>query len=123
VASGCAAVARAPHGALTSDVIYPLSPIQSLHDYLDEVLELTSSTKTARYDIRGWMTVEREPGCESHEGSPSGLLGEAAATALALLSHGQARIEPIATNDVDGSLRRNRAIVAAWVADNAEKRH
>jgi hypothetical protein len=26
--AGCAAVARAPHGALTSDVIYPLSPIQ-----------------------------------------------------------------------------------------------
>ena len=93
-----------------------------LHEYLDEVLDLTTSMETTQYDIRDWMTIEGEPGCESHVGSASGFLGEAAATALALLSHGQARIEPIATDDVEGSLRRNRAIVAAWFT-NSDKAH
>jgi hypothetical protein len=87
-----------------------------LHEHLQEVLELTTSTAMARYDIRGWTTLEGEPGCESHASSPSGFLGEAAATALALLSHGQAKVASIASEDVAGSLLRNRDAVAAWLA-------
>jgi hypothetical protein len=89
-------------------------------EYLQEILELSSSTAMARYDIRGWTTLEGEPGCESHSGSPSGFLGEAAATALALLSHGQAKVAPIASEDVAGSLLRNRTVVAAWLASTEE---
>jgi hypothetical protein len=87
-------------------------------EYLQEMLELTSSTAMARYDIRGWTTLEGEPGCESHAGSPSGFLGEAAATALALLSHGQAKVEPVAMNDVSGSLLRNRSSIATWLKNS-----
>jgi hypothetical protein len=93
-----------------------------IHEHLDEVLGLASSTAMARYDIRDWTTLEGEPGCESHAGSPSGFLGEAAATALALLSHGQAKVAPIAMDDVDGSLLRNRTAVAAWLA-SGDKTH
>lgn len=86
-------------------------------EYLTDILQLADSTMVARYDIRGWTTLEGEPGCESHTGSSSGYLGESAAVALLLLNHGTVKLEPIAAEDIQGSLRRNRQVLAAWVAE------
>jgi hypothetical protein len=98
-AQACAALARA-----------------NMSEDLADVLELASSTLVARYDIRGWTTLEGEPGCESHVSSSSGYLGESAATALLLLSHGQVKLEPVASKDIEGTLRRNQQLLARWVA-------
>jgi hypothetical protein len=93
-----------------------------LQDDLQEVLKLASSTDMARYDIRDWTTLEGEPGCESHSGSPSGFLGEAAATALALVSRGQAKVEPIPSEDVEGAIHRNYLAVSEWLASRDSPR-
>jgi hypothetical protein len=103
------------HGYVRGQACMALARVGT-RDHIKNILKIADSTVPASYAICGWTTLAGEPGCETHNTSSSGLLGEVAAQAIALLARGQILLEPLSGQDAGAALARNKKSIEEWFA-------
>lgn len=110
------------HGYVRGQACLALARLGA-RDHIKDILKIADSTASSSYTICGWTTLTGEPGCEVHNTSSSGLLGEVAGQAIALLARGQVLLEPLSGQNAGPSLARNKRSIEEWVARTETPSH